>query len=393
MSPSRLAGGFTPEVRASIYHSSVFGAGAAAAISFGIWMSDRNISSDQIGLVNAVPVFLMLIINLFVGRLADKASDWKQMIVVLSMISGGAAIGLYFVDDFWGVLLIWTLFNLPSGSIPPLIDAATLRMAQRNGSDFGSIRAWGTVGYVAATAIAAGGVAMFGHDAFVTLFVVMSLLRAALAWQLPRFRAPAHETTVAEIAPRTSRLTDMIVKPWFLLPLIAFGLVQSAHAILGSFAALVWKQQGVPEIALGPIFAMAAVAEAVLMFVWTRMGVRISARHMILASAAVTVFRWTVMAFEPAVPVLLMLQCLHAITYALGYFGLVHFIANWTSEDIAAEAQGFAFALQQGITVVVLIGFGWLMPIAQDKAFLAVAALGLVATACVLASLRLQPAK
>jgi PPP family 3-phenylpropionic acid transporter len=247
MTTSRPVAGLSPEVRASIFHFSVYANGSVAAVSFGIWMARKGISTDEIGIVNALPVFLMLLINVFVGRIADKASDWKSMIIVLAMISGGASIGLFFVHSFWGVLLIWTAFNLPSGSIPPLIDAATLRMTSRNGTDFGSVRAWGTVGYVICTATAGACVAVWGEAVFVPLFVFMSLARAGLAWLLPRFRAPAHEVTVAEVKakPKAGRLRE-VLKPWFVLPLLGFGLIQACHAILGSFAALVWKQQGIP---------------------------------------------------------------------------------------------------------------------------------------------------
>ena len=40
---------------------------------------------------------------------------------------------------------------------------------------------------------------------------------------------------------------------------------------------------------------------------------------------------------------LALLQLLHAFTFAMGYLGGIYFIANWTSEDIAAEAQGFVW--------------------------------------------------
>ena len=63
------------------------------------------------------------------------------------MIAGLAPIGYFFVNDFWGLLLIFTLCAVPSGALVPVIDAATLRMTQRRGTDFGFIRAWGTVGY------------------------------------------------------------------------------------------------------------------------------------------------------------------------------------------------------------------------------------------------------
>ncbi len=66
-------------------------------------------------------------------------------------------------------------------------------MTQRRGTDFGIVRAWGTVGYMA-TAFAAGPlIGWLGDGAFVPLFVAFALLRALLSLQLPAFRAGAHE--------------------------------------------------------------------------------------------------------------------------------------------------------------------------------------------------------
>ena len=55
-------------------------------------------------------------------------------------------------------------------------------------------------------------------------------------------------------------------------------------------------------------------------------------------------------------PILVPLQLLHSVTFAMGYMGCVHFIANWTSEDIAAEAQSFFQVLQQAMAVMAVDG-------------------------------------
>ncbi|WDR05389.1 MFS transporter [Devosia rhodophyticola] len=267
-----------------------------------------------------------------------------------------------------------------------------MRMTQRNGSDFGFIRAWGTVGFTAATIVAGLVIAAFGPKAFLPLFLGMSMLRALAALQLPRFRAPAQQLTLAAVKPGAANVRELL-KPWFLLPLIGFALVNSTHSILGGFAALVWHQNGVSEQLLGPLIATAAAAEAVIMFVWRRIGGNISARHMILIAAVATVVRWTAMAFNPPVAVLFGLQMLHAFTFGVGYFGVVHFIANWTSEDIAAEAQGGAVMLQQAASVMALVGFGWLLGQVGVTAFLAPAALGAVGVLLLILSLKMQPPK
>ena len=44
----------------------------------GIWFTEKGLNAGQIGIVNALPVFVMLILNMIVGRIADRARDWRQ---------------------------------------------------------------------------------------------------------------------------------------------------------------------------------------------------------------------------------------------------------------------------------------------------------------------------
>ncbi len=380
---------FSPELRAAIFHFSVFTSSGVAAAYFGVWMADKGISSSEIGFINAAPVLALLIINLFVGRLADRASDWRQMIIFLALVGGVLPLGLFFVTGFFGILVVWTLFSIPTGSLPPVLDAATLRMTERNGTAFGNIRGWGTIGSLVASAATGGVTAWLGPAAFVPTLLIFSLLRAALSLQLPRFRAPERAATLAPSI-GASRLRQ-VMQPWFILPLIAFALVQATHSIFVAFLALIWTRQGVPMGLIGPLVATSTAAEAVIMFVWRRIGARVSARQMILAACLATALRWTVVAFGPPVPVLFVMQLLHALTFGVGYLGTVHFIANWTREEIAAEAQGFAFVLQQGVAVAALVGFGGLVGLFGAKAFLAAGLMGLIGAGCVLVSLKLKP--
>ncbi len=93
---------FSPELRAAIYHFSVFGPNGIISVYFGIWLVNRGIGPDEIGIINAAPILAMLAINTLVGRIADRASDWRGVIIVLSLIAGAIPIGLFFVSGFWG---------------------------------------------------------------------------------------------------------------------------------------------------------------------------------------------------------------------------------------------------------------------------------------------------
>jgi len=387
----------SPELRASIYQFTVYLPGGVDSVFLGIWLSEHGIPADQIGVINALPTLALLLLNMIVGRVADKADDWRTALIVISILSALAPLPLYFVSEFWGILLVWALCATSNGLVAPVIDAATVRMTRRNGTDFGVIRAWATVGYI----VGAGGLGLFlntlGSGAVVTLYVLMVVARALLAFLLPRFRAPAPQVTLAGVAPDAaaaspSKLRDAL-QPWFVLPLLAFALVNSSNAIIGGFGALLWHENGIPSYYLGPLLGFAAVGEAALMFAWRRFGGRVTARNMILAGAIAGLVRFTIMAFNPPVEVLFMTQLLHAFSFGMGYFGVVHFIANWTNEANAAEAQGFANMLNMATALAALVIFGVLVEYFSAYAFFYSTFTCLLAVGCVVLSLRLRPPK
>lgn len=393
--PSALSRWDTPELRASLYQFTVYIPGGVASVFFGIWLAEHGIPADQIGIINAIPTLCLLLLNMIVGRIADRADDWRTALIGISLASALAPLPLYFVSEFWGIATIWALAASSNGLVAPVIDAATMRMTRRNGTDFGAIRAWATVGYVFAAAGLGLLINVLGSGAFVTLYVASVVARFGLAFLLPRFRTPNPKVTLAN-APGTpapaSRLKDSL-KLWFVLPLLAFALVNSSGAILGGFAALVWHENGVPSYYLGPLLGVAGIAEALLMFAWRRFGGRVTARNMILVCAFSALVRFTVMAFNPPVEVLFFTQMLHAFTFGIGYFGIVHFIANWTNESNAAEAQGFANMLSMGSSMVGLIAFGVLFEHFGAHAFFYSTATAVIAIFCVMLSLKLMPPK
>jgi PPP family 3-phenylpropionic acid transporter len=387
---SAYARSFSPELRASLFQFTVYLPGAVSSVFLGIWLSEHGIPADQIGIINSFPMLCLLAVNVLVGRIADRAKDWRSVILIISIVGAAVPFGLFFVSEFWGILLVWALCSMTGALVPPLIDAASVRMAKRNGSDFGVIRAWATVGYVVGTGGLGLLIANFGASAFVPLFVAMSLLRALLSFQLPRFRAPDTEVTLASATAPRAKLRDSL-KLWFVLPLLAFALVNSSNAIIGAFAALLWHENGISAQFIGPLLAISAAAEAVLMFAWRLFGARISARTMILVGAIAGLVRFTVMAFNPSVEWLFLVQTLHAFSFGLAYFGVVHFIANWTNEANAAEAQSFANTLQQAASMFSLIIFGVLFEHFGAQAFFFSTITASIAVLCVLVSLKLRP--
>lgn len=360
----------------------------AAVVYAGIWFASKGISSDGIGLINSLPVIVMITVQLTIGRIADRARDWRQAIVVGTMVQALATTGLFLVDSFWGILAVWTLALIPNAAIHPVAEAATMRMTQRNGTSFGPIRACATIGYMTTVALTGVLVARFGGEIFVPLYVGLTVLKAAVATTLPNFKRPADEPDRLRPSPGASRLIE-VMKPWFVLPVFGYAMVMGTHIILNAFAALVWKQQGISEAVIGPLITLGAFAEASMMLAWKRIGPHISAGMALLLAAGVAALRWAAMGLSPPVEVLVFLQMLHAITFGMGYLGCVHFIAAHTSDTIAAEAQSFYVVLQQSMSVIAVVGFGWLTGFMGAEAYFVAAGFAAVGAAIIFFSLPL----
>lgn len=378
----------SPEGRTTLFYMTMFMTPGVVTVYGGIWLDGLGLSSGQIGIINAVPVFTMLVLNQLIGRIADRARDWRQVIVAGAVAAGLFPIGLFFIGGFWGILMFWSLGAISLAAIVPVIDAAAMRMASRRGSDFGAMRAWGTIGYLSVILITGYLTKWFGAAAFLPLFVGVALLRAAVALTLPNFRAPADAARVQTGATRLRQL----MKPWFLLPLVGWAAIFATHLILNAFQGLLFQRQGIGLEVIGILIALGAMAETAMFFAYKRfLSGRFRARTLILVSALVTVARWVAMAFEPGLAPLIALQLLHGITYGLGFIACVNFISNWTSEDIAAEAQSFFVVLKQGLAVLALWGFGMLADRFGAQAYFASAAFAALGALAIWVSLRLQP--
>ena len=82
-----------------------------------------------------------------------------------------------------------------------MLDAAALRLSARDRTDFGRLRAWGTVDFLVMM-VGTGYVALwFGPMAFLPLFVGIGVMRARVALGLPAFRAPGDASPLGDATP------------------------------------------------------------------------------------------------------------------------------------------------------------------------------------------------
>lgn len=354
----------TPERRTGIFFFSQFIAGGTANAFAGIWLAQQNLSAQEIGLVNSVPVAVLLAINIFVGRIADRASDWRQVIIWGAAISAISASGLFLANSFPAILLVFVLTATAQSMIVPVADAAALHLMARRNGGLGVMRGLSTLGYLSGLLVSGLLIGWYGSWLFVPLFAGLSFARLWGASVLPRFKS------VIEVQAQTRdhRFRDFL-QPWLILPLAGWSIVYGTHFVLNGFQSLLWSQQGYSTTAISLLIAIGALSEAVAFFMYKRVSSRLRARWLILLSGVVTVLRWWAMSFDPPTEALVALQLLHGITFALGFLACVTFIGRNSPMSVAAEAQSFFLVLQQIAAIAVVTVFSSLAAASSAAAF------------------------
>jgi MFS transporter, PPP family, 3-phenylpropionic acid transporter len=374
-------------LRTSLYYFSQFWSGGAFHAYGGIWFASLGFSATQIGLANTIPTTIVLLSNIFVGRLADRAKDWRQVLIVLALMSTLATVGLIFAKGFYPVFFFWSLALIMQTFAVPIGDGAATYLARDGRGSIGTMRALSTIGYILSLFATGYVIQGFGGGVFAALFASCTAFRALSALVLPPFK------TLGEAQKNESQHLGLrqFAQPWLLLPLLGWAVVYATIQVLNSFFALILKKQGIAEGTIGWIIAWGAIAEAIVFFSFSRFSHLLSLRTWIIISCAATVLRWVAMANQPDITIIFLLQTFHGVSYALGFVACVTYIAKRTSPSMAAETQSTFNVMQMVSAVLVVTAFGGLMERYGAQAFYGSAVVALLGTVLALAALRFTP--
>ncbi len=367
----------SPQFRTALYFFVQFFGGGAFHAYGGIWFASKGYSANQIAALSTFPTLVVLFVNVFSGRIADRASDWRTALIIGSIISFLPTLGLPFADSYPAIFLCWTTAIIAQTLIVPIADGAALYLTRQGRGQIGTLRSLSTLGYVVSLFVTGYVVSIYGGAYYAALFAVLSALRPLAAIVMPGFKSPTERHAPVP----TLVLLQNLKSPGLFLPLIGWGIVYSTLQVLNSFLSLILSNQGLSENTIGTLFAAGAMAEAAIFFLFRHISLKLDLRVLIVISCAVTVVRWIAMTFEPGLPWLYALQSLHGICYGLGFISCITYIGRNTPANNSAEVQSLFSALQMVSAIITITIFGWLTQSHGSQAFwfsAAIAAVGLV---------------
>lgn len=328
-----------------------------------LWLEWRGLTAGEIGLVTSVPYFLRLVVTPSVAYAADRMGNHRRVILTLAWVSLAAALSLSQSPGFWTILVTSVVLAISTWSIMPLTETVAI-VGVRRGLDYGRMRLWGSLTFIAASFVGGAIVDASGRGAGIWLIVAGVAATVAAAYLLPapsRIAAisPAVTTTpVQEVEdgalPQRRGIDSKTVwrlarDPLFMVFLLAIGMVMASHAMFYTFGAIAWRAGGLSSAWIGTLWAIGVIAEIAL-FAWSAVVVRrFGALTLLLAGCTGAVVRWAAMSFDPPLAVLIPLQVLHGLTYGAAHLGAIHFIGQAVPEEAGGTAQALYSTIAAGV--------------------------------------------
>jgi MFS transporter, PPP family, 3-phenylpropionic acid transporter len=305
---------------------------------FPLFLTDHGMPAHMATRVLALGPLAAVLVPPAVGLFADAFRARASILRVAMMLCTLSILAyLRMPTGMTALVVISIVYSVLRAPIAMLVDAAAYATAERDGSSYGRLRLFGSLGFL--VAVVAGGALTqtYGWDALLVATAIAFALAFGACMLLPAQLTTAHRRAPVSLLPLLQRR-----ELWLFLAVVAVS--QMASAAYDSCYALHLTQLGHSERFVGVAWGIGVLAEACVL-VWSARLVRKWGAERLLTLAFVTMaVRWLLVAIATATPAILALQLLHGITYPLYWVPAVMLVHRLAPRDLATAAQGLLAA-------------------------------------------------
>ncbi|MBY0266110.1 MAG: MFS transporter [Burkholderiales bacterium] len=293
----------------------------AFAPFFALYLNSAGMNAVEIGVLMALPQITRIVAPHLWGWLADRGGR-RIGIVRASGAAGTVAFFGVFAGDSFALLFVvlFAMMFFWSAALP-LVEATTLSHLGDEMARYGSIRVWGSVGFIAA--VVAVGYLIDATTPRSVLWVISGLMVTMLLLSFVIGEAkvvphPGDELPVWQIVRR----------PEVIAIVAASALMAAAHGPYYTFYTIHLVDHGYSKSAAGWLWALGVICE-IGIFVWmSRLYRAFTLRQILIASTLLAALRFVVIGWAAdSFLLLLAAQTLHAASFGSFHaaaIGVVH---------------------------------------------------------------------
>ncbi len=309
---------------------------------FGVYLQGLGFSAWDISLLLSLMQTMRLVAPNLWSWLAERGGRKTPVVRWTALLCMASFAAFFFTRGFAATFLAMALLAFFWSASLPLVEALTLDHLKHTPERYGSIRLWGSVGFI---------VAVQGIGALLDVQPLDSLLWASLALLATLFgcglllrEAPAERLPQPPVS-----LGTMLRRPQLMTLLWSSFLMSAAHGPLYVFYSIHLVDQTYSKTLVGALWSLGVLAEIFVFMLMPRLLRRYALRDILLTTFAVAVLRFLMVGWgADSLSILVLAQLLHGITFGAFHAAMVAILHQWFPGREQARAQALYGSISFG---------------------------------------------
>ncbi|WP_226951211.1 MFS transporter [Rhizobium terrae] len=369
------------QLRCALAYGAPLGVNGVILPYLPVWLAGLAFTEFEIGVVLAMQLLLRVAAAPVAGFVADRISERTLMLAWSGALTFLSALAMFFTRDFWSVLLVIAVQAVVFAPYAPIVESIAITGVRRWGFQYGSMRVWGSIGFVGVTLVAGELRGLWGFETIPAIMAAGFLLTVIVAFTAPRLgRAAVRPGADRALQPSSLKRIDLHVL------MIGASVAQAGHGMFYTFGTIHWQDIGFSSASIGVLWSAAVISEIVVFFAAGWLVRRVRSWTLMRIGCAVALVRWTMFPMDLGFWSYVGLQAMHAFTFAFVHIGLQSRLVETVREDQESSMQG-AYVFYNGVFLALSTVLSGLLyrqfgpPSYVAMAFLALAGLGIIAFA------------
>ena len=307
----------------------------------GVFFENRGFNPQEIGFLLAILMATRIIAPNIWAMVADKTGMRSQLVKWGAAAAAVSYLSFFHDGSFTYLAISLSIYTFFWNAILAQLEVITLETLGENTARYGSIRSFGSLGYLVFVVSVGFAISLWGTE--ILPYIGMLLFVGLLISALP---LPSDRVVVKHRAEKPKLKIDRAIF-WFLVSAV---LLQMSAGPFYGFFVLYLKQSGYSEAIAGIYVAFGVLAEILMFMLAPRLLGRFGVNRLLIISLGFTGVRWLLMAY--CVDNFLLLgvsQLLHAFTFGLVHAASIQFVHGYFDISHRSKGQALYASLSFGV--------------------------------------------
>ncbi|MSQ18671.1 MAG: MFS transporter [Betaproteobacteria bacterium] len=330
-----------PQVRLAAIYFAYFAYVGGYSPYITLYFQSIGQSAQAIGILLAISQTIRVFAPPFWAWLADQSGARLPLLRIALILSTLFFTGLFYTTSFVGLALVLTLQSFCAGGVNPLAETITFAALRDAVAKYGSIRLWGSVGFIAAVLGVGYQLDHAPPSAMLWSVLVMLIAAVLVSWTLPAMVVPTHA--------KGESVRGVLRRPAVMALFTACFLMSMAHGPLYAFYTIHLADNGYGKSSIGWLWSLGVVAEIVVFWMMPRWLHAGTLGPVLIATFVCAVVRFVLVGWFPeVVAAQLISQLLHGATFGAYHVCSIALVNRWFGEAGRARGQALYASLSFG---------------------------------------------